>query len=452
MSSSTAKSFSPEPNPESKGPRLAPVEPAERKRSWLWLAVVIAMAAGGAWYYQHSNVAKQVVATAPTRSSRVVSGVLERTLRITGVTLADRTANMRAPTMTGRRTGGGGITDFGLILLQISPQGSRVKKGDILASFDPLSMATRLDDYKALREQHEKSVEVLRSNWNVTREAQRQRIKAAKGKMDKAKLDMNTAPVRSVIKNENLRLAFEEAKTQYDALLEQSKFLEASEMSSIRYTELDLKEAQIEERRAQANLDGMVARSPVDGLALASEIFRGSENSQITAGDQLSPGQLFMRVDDPSSIVVEASANQTDVQDLRLGARAQVMFDAYPGLQLPARLYSIDPITSSGRYRPYFVKKVRVRLRLEKSDPRVISDLTVNADVVLEAEKSNAIVPLEAVSEDARDHKAYAYVEEGGSWKRRQVELGVRNNISVAVTAGLEEGMSVATGPVVEIH
>jgi HlyD family secretion protein len=449
MRSPNAKLPLPDPSgaPQLPGLREVRKDPRKPRRGWLWLVV---LAAAGAGWFALRNTGK-LSATAqqeaePAHKARAVAGVLERTLRVTGVTMAANAVNMRAPQMTGRRSGGGGMSDFNLTLLEIAPQGRRVKKGDIVASFDQLYMATRLDDYRAVRVVHENNVKVLRAGLTVRREAHRQRMGIAKGRMEKAALDLKTAPVRSAIMIEKLRLAYEEAQAQYRALVEQEKFLVESELSSIRNTQLDLQDSQMEERRAQKNLDGMIKKAPIDGLALASAALRGSDNAQIEAGDQISPGQLFMRIDDPSSIIVEAQANQVDVQDLHMGARAQVRFDAYPGLELPARLYSVDPITTGSRYRPYFVKRVRVRLRLERTDPRVISDLTANADVVVESEKSSAIIPLEAVSEDPESGQTYTYVEEAGGWKRRDVELGMRSYTSVSVASGLEEGAVVAMG------
>ncbi len=426
------------------------MEPRKPGRGWVWL--LLAVAACGGWFALRNTAVTskgtQPAAALAARKARAVAGVLQRTVRLTGVTLAGKTVNLRAPQMIGRRSGGGGHSDFTMTLESIAPQGRHIKKGDIVASFDPLYMATRLDDYRAVRVVHENNEKVLHAGLTVRREAHRQRIRSAKGRVEKAALDLKTAPVRSAIAIEKLRLAHQEAQTQYQSLVEQEKFLVESEMSSIRYTELDLQEARMEERRAQKNLDGMVARAPIDGMALASSAFRGTDNSQITAGDQISPGQLFMRIDDPASIILEAQANQVDVQELHMGARAQVRFDAYPGLELPATLYSVDPITTGSRYRPYFVKRVRVRLRLERTDPRVISDLTANADVVVASEKSSAIIPLEAVSEDPESGQTFTYVEDSGGWKRKDVELGLRSNTSVAVTSGLEEGAVVAAGPI----
>ena len=453
MPATTAKIPLPDPSgkPQLAALREVAKDPRKLRRGWLWLLLAVAACAG--WFSLRNTGAGPQQATAvPTRKARALAGIIERTLRVTGVTLADKSMNLRAPQMTGRRSGGGGISDFTMTLELIAPQGRRVKKGDIVASFDKIYMATRLDDYRAVRIVHENNVKVLDAGLTVKREAHRQKIRSAKGKMEKAALDMKTAHVRSAISIEKLRLAHQEAETQYQALVEQEKLIEESEMSSIRYTQLDLQEAKMEERRAERNLEAMVTKAPIDGMALAADAFRGSENSQITAGDQISPGQLFMRIDDPASIIVEAQANQVDVQDLRMGARAQVRFDAYPGLELPATLYSVDPITTGSRYRPFFVKRVRVRLRLARTDPRVISDLTANADIVVESENSTAIIPLEAVSEDPQSGQTFTYVEESDGWKRKDVELGLRSNTSVAVASGLEEGAVVAAGPIRDIR
>ncbi len=41
---------------------------------------------------------------------------------------------------------------------------------------------------------------------------------------------------------------------------------------------------------------------------------------------------MFMQIVDPSSMVINANINQVDSEALRIGMRASVRFDAYPGL------------------------------------------------------------------------------------------------------------------------
>src|SRR5262249_49759782 len=153
----------------------------------------------------------------------------------------------------------------------------------------------------------------------------------------KARLDLKTLPVLSDMDAERAKLALEEAETKYKNLVGEAKLVEASIRAQIRDDELDLEQSRIELKRAQLNADRMIVTAPIDGLAVMQQIPRGGELAQVQAGDQLWPGIMFMSVVDTRSMVVNASANQVDVQRLRIGAKAQVRFDAYPDLVLPAR-------------------------------------------------------------------------------------------------------------------
>ena len=83
----------------------------------------------------------------------------------------------------------------------------------------------------------------------------------------------------------------------------------------------------------------MTLLAPIDGLVVAQEISRNDQLAEIRNGDELHPRQPFLQIVDPSSMIVEAKANQADVMHLRAGAPALVHFDAYPGLELPRRRF-----------------------------------------------------------------------------------------------------------------
>lgn len=310
------------------------------------------------------------------------SAVPRPTLRLAGTTFAEKSADLRAPRLRGERSRGTS-SDWGLVLVQLAPAGTLVKKGDVVARFDPLFMETRLDDMKALRIERETAVNVLRSDLDVQRISNQQSIARARAKAEKAQLDLGTAPVRSEIQNEIYRLAREEADLEFKSLQSQTADLEASLAAQLRIAELQLAEAVVEEKRAKANLDRMMIRTPVDGIVVIPEIFRGSEFGAIQVGDQVSPGQYYMQIADRQHMVVRAMANQSDIERIRVGAHAWVHFEAFPELSLPATVYAIAPMAESGGLRPDHVKRMAVYLRLQAANPQVIPDLTVAADIEL---------------------------------------------------------------------
>jgi multidrug efflux pump subunit AcrA (membrane-fusion protein) len=349
----------------------------------------------------------------------------------------------------GSSGGGGRGSDFMMQIQMLAPNGTRVAKGATVAEFDRQYMLLRLDDYRANVEQAENSQKASMANLEVTRKSYQQQILAAKNLVEKSELDMKTIPVRSAIDAERLRLALEEAKANLKQLQEAARYVDVGERATLKVSELELQASKLELRRAQANADRMVVKAPMDGLVVVQNTFRSGDFGAIQQGDQIYPGMMFMQVVDPSSMVVKSTVSQVDVQGMRLGQRAKVQFDAFPGLELSARVISIGAITKTGGMRASFKKDVPVVLRLDTVDPRVIPDLSVAADVVLDESEEGVVVPSEAIFSDSSVAGAppqpYVLVRNArGGWERRDVQAGIASNTHTAIKSGLKAGEVIA--------
>jgi len=334
-----------------------------------------------------------------------------------------------------------------LVLQALVKPGSFVKKGEVIGEFDRQYMLTRLDDYRASMDQVEAGMRILQSDLDVEKKAHTQLIEATKADLDKALIDLKTLPVQSDIDAEKLKLTAQEADARHKQLLGEVKLKEVSQKAQERVAEIERQQARIELQRAEANADRMLVRAPMDGITVMQTTLRGSEFGQIQQGDTLYPGQLYMRVVDPSSMVVNAAVNQVDVERLRIGARARVRFDAYPDLELPAHVYSIGAMPKGGGFRASYVKEVPVALKLDKMDHRVIPDLSVSADVVVAREGQVVIAPLETIFRDAGTGRPFVMLQRPSGWERREVDLGLVNNLAAAVRSGLRPGDIIAAEP-----
>jgi len=151
---------------------------------------------------------------------------------------------------------------------------------------------------------------------------------------------------------------------------------------------------------------------------------------------------VFMKVVDLSNMQVEASVSQAESELVRLGQKAVVRFDAYPGLILDGKVEAVGMMATSNRRVNYYVRRVPVRIGLEGSDPRVIPDLTANGDVVIGQEDDTLLIPREAVQEAGG--KSVVLVKVGESVVPREVAIGGYSNTQVSVISGLQEGELVA--------
>jgi multidrug efflux pump subunit AcrA (membrane-fusion protein) len=326
-----------------------------------------------------------------------------------------------------------------LVLQKLAVPGSFVKKGDIVAEFDRQYMLIRLDDYKAMADQHERNVLRLKAYRAVVRAAYEQRMLVAKGTMEKAEVELKKAPILSEINREKLRLDYEEAKARYEELRDDENNLLISETAAVARSEADLRVSKLEYERARRNADRMLVKAPLDGMVVMMTMHRGGQTNQIQEGDQIGSGQPYMRIVDLRNMVVNANVNQVDAQMVHLGMPARVRFDAYPEVELPARVTSVGAFAQSGGWRGTYVRNVPIRIKLEGTDPRVIPDLTVSADLVLGETDNATIVPREAVFGD--EAQPYAFVREAdGGWEKRPLDVVMTSNTAVAVRSGVSPG------------
>jgi HlyD family secretion protein len=345
---------------------------------------------------------------------------------------------------TGGGGGGFGSSDFMMVLMKCIPGGSRVKAGDPVAEFDRQYQLNRLDDYKASLVQHEANIKKLGADQAVARQVHDQSIKTAFGNWEKANVDLQTVSVRSAIEVEELQLAEREMAAAYKEVRGEGKDFTESQRAALRNSELDRDQSKIELQRAQNNVDRMVMKAPIEGIVVMQTIFRGGDFGQVQQGDQIYPGQVFMTIVDPSSMVLNATVNQADSESLRVGMKAVVHLDAYPELALEATVAAVGAMTNSGGWRASWVREVPIRLKLQQKHARVIPDLSGSADIELATAKQAALAPLESIFRDAPDGPPYAWVQTPAGFERREVELGLASNIAVAVRSGLRPGEVVA--------
>ena len=420
---------------------------------WVAFSIVVVLAAGAAYYYKTKADAKVTAQGSITSVSTVAValGDVSATIRVTGTVAAQNFAALLAPRILGSRSGmnrggdaggGGGPGDFNLVLMRLAKPGIRVKTGDVVAEFDPQNQLQRLDDYKDSAIQLENTVRKMVANLAAVKEAHDQTVRTAKSDFEKAKLDLQTADIRSAIDAEKFKLSVEETEANYKQLVAESALVEESQRAQIRVSELNLQQSKIEVQRAEANVQKMSMKSPMDGIVVMQSIVRNGEFGQIREGDQVNAGQPFLSIVDPSSMTLDASINQVDAERLRLGMQSTIHVDAYSDIDLPGTVIGIGAMSRVSTFRAGYVGELPVRIRIARTDPRLIPDLTGSAEIILKAEAQALTIPRQAVFTE--NSGTYVYSKQGEGWTKVPVEIETESYTKVAVKAGIEKGAIVA--------
>jgi HlyD family secretion protein len=431
----------------------------------------LAILGGGIALYLNTESGKKALGKGgpPTLIVPVVSvslGDLHATVRVSGTVAAQNFAALLAPRIVGSRSGmnrggtdsnfslgsagsgsggvggGGPMNDFSLVLMKLANPGLHVKTGDVVGQFDPLMQQNRLDDYKDSVIQTQNYVRKMIANLSTIREAHDQTVLTAKANWDKAVLDLQTAPIRSAIDAEKYKLAAEQTEATYKQLLYEASLVIEQQAAQIRVQQLNLDQSAIELKRAEMNVQRMTIKTPMDGIVVMQSIVRNGEFGQIREGDQVFAGQPFMQIVDPRSMVLNATVNQVDAEKLRLGMKSSIRLDAYPDIELPGTLIGIGALSKTSTFRASYVGEIPIQLKIDRTDARVIPDLTGSAEIVLNTESNTLLAPREAVFDENGGPVVFLQGPEG--WIRKPVELGVVNFTTVAIHSGVKKGDVIA--------
>jgi HlyD family secretion protein len=398
----------------------------------LLLAALAGLIAGAAYLLSGKTSPSKPASTPDRHIATATLGNIESTLRLTGQTSARTYVNMTAPMLRGPES------NRALVLMKLVKPGAQVKKGELVAQIDAQATRDHVDDVADSVKQADADIRKRKAEQEVEWQNLQQTLRVAKSDMEKARLDAKTTGLLTEIERELLKLNVEETEARYRQLQKDLAFHKSANEAEIRILEITKDRQQRHHDRHVVDIEKFTIYARMDGLAVMQQTWRGGEMGQVQEGDQVSPGQLFMKVVNPASMQVEAKANQAESSDLRIGQRVVVRFDAFPGLQLNGHVYSIGALATGGWMQNNYIRSIPINIQIDGSDPRVIPDLSASGDVLIAKADNVVTIPLGAVHE--HDGKTTVLAKTGDTFEERTVTLGIHSSKEVAVLSGLKAG------------
>jgi RND family efflux transporter MFP subunit len=185
-------------------------------------------------------------------------------------------------------------------------------------------------------------------------------------------------------------------------------------------------------RQALADLE---IRAPFKGVVISKDAQPGEMVSPISAGGGYTRTGIATLVD-MDSREVEIDVNEAYINRVSAGQRAECVLDAYPDWRIPAHVISIVPTADRQK------ATVRVRIGLDRLDPRILPDMGVKVSFLEDAAAGSSTprvrVPANAIDTD--DAGAYVWVVRDGKVERRAVQAAESEGDQVEVAKGLEGG------------
>jgi macrolide-specific efflux system membrane fusion protein len=210
-------------------------------------------------------------------------------------------------------------------------------------------------------------------------------------------------------------------------------------------TELAVKKAQVETTRAQIaknqasldtakiNLAYTRIEAPMDGDVVQITTLQG----QTVIAAQQAPNILTLA--DMSTMLVKAQVSEADVIHLKPGLKAWFTVLGDPSKRFDGVLKDIQPTPEKVNNAIFYYA------RFEVPNPQGLLRLQMTAQVHIQlAGVSDALViPLVALGDQIADNRYHISVLKQGKEEKREVTIGIRNNVDVQIVSGLQAGEEV---------
>jgi len=196
---------------------------------------------------------------------------------------------------------------------------------------------------------------------------------------------------------------------------------------------------------ARFNLDGASIKSPIDGTI---------SNIAVDVGETATPGAPLVTVINPKDLLIEIQIDQADIGHVKKGADVMVNADAYPdeifsgkleflNTEAEQRMIGGTPSTDEED------KVFRGRIKLTSETTKLFSNMSVDAEIVVQRLNNVLIIPREAVANE--NDKYYVFLVKMGHVEKHEIKTGLKDSNNVEISDGIKPGTVVAVTNIVKL-
>jgi HlyD family secretion protein len=320
------------------------------------------------------------------------------------------------------------------------PDGSLLKKDEVVVRFDPTDFNTQLqagreDHDTAGNKMYKTNSEASTTATNLRRDAHQagdELLAARQFKFDDAEVFSRYQRVESQI-DETLA---GRKKEHAEGVLGVRDKLSAADRDLV---SIEQRKADLKIRNAEQGLHALEMRSPYDGILVLQRDWRGDI---MRIGDTVWPGSPIGEIPDLQSMKAEVFVLEADAAGLAVGEKATLSVEGKPGSVITGKISQVDKLA-----RPRFprvpVQYFGATITLDHTDPSLMKPgARVRAVLDVEDRAGAFSIPRQAIFE--KQGKKLVYRKRGGKFEPVTIEIGSSSAGRVVVTKGLAKGDEIA--------
>ncbi len=324
--------------------------------------------------------------------------------------------------------------------------GDRVNAGQVLATIDNPTLAYNAAGSQADYTSAAANVSAAQVQEQNARVGYQATVDTNKSALDEAQrvydadvsLFNNKAIPRNQLDSDRAKL--DQARVAYNQSIEQAKLGAVSGFNgnSVQYAVAAARKSQIlnDQNAQQLAFTRIVA--PFDGTIQTVATQTDDPLRALQSGDPVIAGQSLFTIAGGGGYIVKAQVDEQDVMGVKLGQRANVSGQDFPGKTIVGRVARIAPVATKSTDTTSTAKQVLTTIALDTSPSFLKDGMTVDVDILTTYIPKAIVVPNDAVTTEGS--KSYAYVVENGVARKRPIRVGKVADTQTWVTSGLAPG------------
>jgi RND family efflux transporter MFP subunit len=329
-------------------------------------------------------------------------------------------------------------------IVKLAENGKPIRKGEVVVEFDAAQQEQSLLERNTSVRTIDSQIVQTKASHRIVDEMDGMNKMTAEYNLERSKLEASKAEVVSEIEGAKSRIDVDISKGELGQVQQTINTHKATQNADLERLDQNRDKAVRDVNRAQGYLKNMVLRAPSDGIVNLLPNFRtqgswGSSPPPFKEGDRAWTGAAIAEIPDLSLMRIDLKLDEVDRGKLALGQKVKVRIDAIPDREFDATLDWISPIAAvQFRGMGMTEKTFPARATLEGTDKRLRPGMSASAEILIEREASQLLIPTRASF--TVQGKPSVYVQKGQNFVVRQIEVGKRNESEIVILKGLAEG------------
>ena len=330
-----------------------------------------------------------------------------------------------------------------LQILTLAANGAAVKRGDVVANFEAVTLRRTLQDKQSELRQAQAELEQATEQTKI--DAQQDRTGTSKAQFDvrRATIDIGDPGLVAAVEIERTKLALTDTEQRLREAQTKERANQASTTADLATRRRKIEKIQEDIDLANHGLRSLEVKAPADGTVNILPNFRNSNGTgpaqEFRAGDRAWAGAQILDLPDLSSVHVLSHIDESDRGQLKTGQTATVRVDAVPDRTYQATVSSISVLArvdfSSG-WPP--AKNFDLILSITDADARLRPGMSAVARIAVGTIPGMLLVPTGAIFPS--EGRLIVYRRAGTHFESLPVEIVRRGREQAAVKGPLAPG------------